>query len=217
MKKILIVVLALMFSVPAYAEFSAINGIVNGEEFVPRSTDEERIDALVNEIMQPDDPVVENVETENPEAEVAPPAAGNGSDVEPNRQSEGGTLIPYAGEVDCKAVMNDVNGNVRLFKQAFNDRDNDIVNEVLGCAITTGQISLWMIPYYIRYILNLIIGLSGLVAMGAIIVGGYLYVFAGLSDDKDSGKKAIKNGFLGLIVVMLAWGVVNIVISVLTL
>lgn len=76
---------------------------------------------------------------------------------------------------------------------------------------------MWMIPFFIRYVLEFIIGIAGLLAVGGVVYGGYLYLFAGLSDDKDKGKNAIKNGIIGLVLVLTAWAVVNIVIGLVTM
>lgn len=88
--------------------------------------------------------------------------------------------------------------------------------DVLGCAIKTGDIKLWMIPFYIRYLLEFVIGLAGLICVGGFIYGGYMYLFSGLSQDKEKGKGAIKNAVIGLVLTLVAWAVVNIVMSLLT-
>ncbi|MDA1061242.1 MAG: hypothetical protein O3B47_05650, partial [bacterium] len=87
---------------------------------------------------------------------------------------------------------------------------------LLGCAIKTGNIKLWMVPYFIRTILEFVIGLAGLIAVGGVVYGGYLYLFAGISEDKDKGKKAIMYGVAGMAITMVAWAFVNIVLAVLT-
>jgi hypothetical protein len=89
--------------------------------------------------------------------------------------------------------------------------------EILSCAIKTGDVKVWMIPFFIRYILEFILGIAGLIAVGGIIYGGYLYLFAGLGDDKDKGKNAIKNGLIGLVLILTAWAIVNLVIILVTL
>lgn len=89
-------------------------------------------------------------------------------------------------------------------------------SDVLGCGIKTGTIHMWMIPYYIKYILTFIIGISGLAAVGGIVYGGYLYLFAGISSEKDQGKKAIQYGVIGMIMTLVAWAFVNIIISLFT-
>jgi hypothetical protein len=91
------------------------------------------------------------------------------------------------------------------------------INNILGCGIKTGNIKLYMIPYYIRAILEFVIGISGLACVGAIVFGGYWYLFAGISEDKEKGKKAILYGLVGMVLTLVAWAVVNILISLLTM
>lgn len=128
--------------------------------------------------------------------------------------------------LDCKQVMNYVSGHRVAIRDEFAKRNDQpfalgegnegTVIDVLGCGIKTGQIRLWMIPYYIRYILEFVIQIGGLVAVGGIIYGGYLYLFAGVSEDKDKGKKAIMYSVAGIVVSLLAWAFVNILIAVVT-
>ena len=101
----------------------------------------------------------------------------------------GKTVLPGTekGVSDCKTVMNYVNTHSGAVKKFFTNADNEDFgfdtgaggvadeNDILGCGIKTGDIKLWMIPYYIRYVLEFIIQISGLVAVGGIMYGGYLY------------------------------------------
>ncbi len=160
--------------------------------------------------------------------------------------ADGGTVLPDTNKTatDCQKVMVWVNAHtdkITITQPATGDtgvtatdtsikaliagRENVPVTgyeggvsytEVLACAIMTGDIKVWMIPYFIRYILEFIIGLAGLVAVGGVVYGGYLYLFAGLTTDKDKGKNAIKNSLLGLVLIFTAWAIVNIVISLVT-
>lgn len=134
-------------------------------------------------------------------------------------ESPDGTILPATSKSvrDCKDVMNTMNTaqSDAIDKFKSNKAENQgYINEILACGIKTGSIRLWMLPYYIRYILQFIVGLSGLIAVGGIIYGGYLYLFAGIADDKDKGKKAIEFGIIGLVLTLIAWAIVNIVISV---
>jgi hypothetical protein len=88
--------------------------------------------------------------------------------------------------------------------------------DVLGCAIKTGRIRLWMIPFYIKYLIQLALSLAGLVAVGAVVLGGYFYLFSSFADDKDKGKRAIIYGIVGFIVAMLSWTIVNVAMMILT-
>lgn len=117
---------------------------------------------------------------------------------------------------ECKVLMNEVAMNSLAAKEKFEKREDEYIQDVLGCGIKTGDMRLWMIPYYIRFILEFLLQIAGLVAVGGIVFGGYLYMFAGVSDEKDRGKKAIMYGVAGIIVAMVAWGFVNILISFLT-
>ena len=89
--------------------------------------------------------------------------------------------------------------------------------DVLGCGIKTGRMKLWMIPYYIKSLIEFALSIAGLVAVGAMVAGGYFYLFGTLMDDKEKGKRAVIYGIGGFVVVLLAWAVVNIVISIATL
>ena len=156
------------------------------------------------------------------------------------------TLLPSTEkltEADCEFIMRYVNSHTTdstevidgkkivtlSIKKDISERNKQIgitndqqlifvsYTQVLGCAVTTGDIKMWMVPFFIRYVLEFIIGIAGLLAVGGVVYGGYLYLFAGLSDDKDKGKNAIKNGILGFIIVLTSWAIVNIVISLVTL
>lgn len=87
---------------------------------------------------------------------------------------------------------------------------------LLGCAIKTGRLSLQMIPYFISYFANWILGLSGLVAMLFIVIGGFMYIYGGLTDQKEKGKKYIFNALLGMVLALLAWTIVSVIIVAVT-
>ena len=91
------------------------------------------------------------------------------------------------------------------------DRDN-----LLGCAIKTGKITLAMIPYFITYIINFLLALSGLISVLFIVIGGYQYVYGGLGENKDKAKKTINHALMGLAIAILAWSIVNAIINAVT-
>lgn len=143
------------------------------------------------------------------------------------KESSRGTLLPnasknYQSVEECKALMNELSTIPSVERKKFFQEDNVIStqpftqNDILACGIKTGSIGLWMVPYYIRYVLEFAIQMAGLVAVGGIVYGGYLYLFAGVSDEKDKGKKAIMYSVAGMIMTMIAWALVNIVIGFLT-
>ncbi|MFA6305281.1 MAG: hypothetical protein WC651_00945 [Candidatus Gracilibacteria bacterium] len=142
----------------------------------------------------------------------------------------GGTVLPdtkYQEMSDCETIMRYVNIHPSKVEEYVAGRNGKITEikiknvnpsytDILGCAIKTGDVKLWMVPYFVRYILEFIIGISGLASVGGIIYGGYLYLFAGLSDDQQKGKSAIKNSLIALVLSLSAWAIVNIVISLVT-
>ncbi len=144
----------------------------------------------------------------------------------------GGTILPgtaYDLIADCEAIMRYVNSHPEEIEKAIAERKGEIsgpssvqynynpsYTDIMGCAIKTGDVKFWMIPYFARYILEFIIGIAGLASVAGIIYGGYLYLFAGLSDDQQKGKSAIKNSIIALVLSLSAWAIVNIVISLVT-
>jgi hypothetical protein len=140
----------------------------------------------------------------------------------------GDTVLPQSDQKlslsDCRALMNHVEGHSSEVKDNFKKRFESqpsfgsvsgvSENDVLSCGIKTGHIKLWMIPYYIRYMLEFVLGLSGLLAVGGLVYGGYLYMFGGVVEDKEKGKKAILYALGGMVLVLTAWAIVNIVIAV---
>lgn len=94
--------------------------------------------------------------------------------------------------------------------------DNDQRANVLGCAIKTGRINLAMIPYFITYIVNFMLGLSGIICVLFIVIGGYHYVLGGLTDDKEKGKNTIKHALMGMGLALLAWTIVTVIMRAVT-
>lgn len=137
-----------------------------------------------------------------------------------------GTVLPESklSIADCEKIAIYVNREQKKVKNAIAKREiigipglaNVYSNDILGCAIKTGDIKLWMVAFYIRYLLEFVIGLVGLVSVGGIIYGGYFYLFSGLTEDKEKGKNAIKNAIIGIVLSLSAWAIVNIVISLVT-
>lgn len=152
------------------------------------------------------------------------------ADPEDRPDSERATLLPvttekYSSIAECKKLMNYI-GSDKFKKDDFFSKNGAVESaaglapftqsDVLGCGIKTGSIRLWMVAYYVRYILEFAIQIAGLVAVGGIVYGGYLYLFTGVSDDKEKGKKAIMYSVAGMVLTMVAWAAVNIVIGFLT-
>jgi len=123
------------------------------------------------------------------------------------------TILPSPTKgTDCKSVIDQyVMGNSDLKKLSDEGRKN-----VLGCAIQTGRISLNMIPYFITYVSNFFLSLIGLICVLFIVIGGYYYIYGGLTEQKEKGKKTIYHALLGMALAILSWVIVNIVIVAVT-
>ena len=89
-------------------------------------------------------------------------------------------------------------------------------NNLLGCAINTGRMTLAMIPYFISYIINFMLPIIGLICVLFIVIGGYGYIYGGLIEQKEKGKKTIYHALLGMAVASLAWVIVNIILATVT-
>lgn len=155
------------------------------------------------------------------EGEDAAAAAAPASD---QAGDTGGTVLPvtkFEDIKDCERVMFYVNIDVDTVKKIVTKREAQTLegigsvtaNDILGCAIKTGDIKLWMAPFYVRYVLEFVIGVAGLLVVGGIVYGGYLYLFGALTEQKEQGKKAIINSLIGLVLSLSAWAIVSIVIQ----
>jgi len=164
-------------------------------------------------------------------AELAAASGTSGAnDLGISNYSKGGTILPdtvYQQIADCEYIMRYVNNHAPDVKTAISSRQATITGltvagkspsytDIMGCAIKTGDVKFWMVPYFVRYILEFIIGIAGLASVAGIVYGGYFYLFAGLSDDQQKGKNAIKNSIIALVLSLSAWAIVNIVISLVT-
>jgi len=137
---------------------------------------------------------------------------------EVNSDPKHSTVLPST-EANCETIMQAVNEHRKDVKDALANRENYngfTNNDILACGIKTGDIKFFTIPFYIRYILEFIIYIVGFISILGVIYGGYTYLFAGLTEDKDSGKTAIKNSIIGLVLSILAWPIVNIILALLT-
>lgn len=101
------------------------------------------------------------------------------------------------------------------FKNAIRS-SRETQRQILGCAIQLGRIRLFMIPFFITYIIQFLLGIAGILAVLFVVFGGLKYVLGGLTEDKESGKKIITHALVGLLVALSAWIIVNLVQVVLT-
>ena len=92
----------------------------------------------------------------------------------------------------------------------------NVTSEILACAIKSGRFHLAMLPYYVSYLIKIVLSLAGLISVLFIILGGYQYVVAGISEKQDAAKKSIKNAIFGFALSMLAYVIVSVIQAVVT-
>lgn len=92
----------------------------------------------------------------------------------------------------------------------------DRLSAILGCAIKLGRVRMYMIPFFITYLIKLLLDVAGLIAVLFVVIGGYKYVVGGITEDKESGKKTIMHALVGLVIALSAWIVVNFIQVALT-
>jgi hypothetical protein len=112
---------------------------------------------------------------------------------------------------DSKSAYQSATGFGNFIKGNATNRDN-----VLGCAIKTGRIKLYMMPFYITYLIEFLLAIAGLISVLFVIYGGFKYTIGGLIEDKESGKKTIMYALLGLVVALSSWMIVNFIMVALT-
>src|SRR3990167_9025344 len=79
---------------------------------------------------------------------------------------------------------------------------------------TIGGLSTESLENTIGTILNAVLGLVGVIALGVILYGGFRWMTAaGNEEAVGEAKKIITAGVIGLIIVIVAWAVVSFVIS----
>lgn len=105
-------------------------------------------------------------------------------------------------------------GAFERFVQGDNSREK--ISQALGCAVKLGKIRLFMVPLFITFLIQFLLGIAGIVAVLFVVIGGYHYVVGGLIEEKEKGKTTIRNALMGLIVALSAWMVVNFIQVALT-
>lgn len=84
------------------------------------------------------------------------------------------------------------------------------VKEAAGCNIDKD----YNIANPIQDVLNVVLGLVGVIAVGIVIYGGILYMkSAGDTAKVMQGRRAIIGGIVGLLIALLAFAIVNFVIQ----
>ncbi len=88
--------------------------------------------------------------------------------------------------------------------------------EMLACAIKSGNMHFWMVPYFVNYALEFVINVAGILVVLMIVVGGYYYIYGAVTDDKEKGKTIIMYAVGGYALVLVSWFIVNAVLLAVT-
>lgn len=94
--------------------------------------------------------------------------------------------------------------------------ESQVSDKLLACAIKSGYVKFWMLPFFVRNALAFLINLSAIFAVLMIVVGAYYYIAGGLTEDKEKGKTIIKYALGGLVLTVLAWVIVNAILLAVT-
>lgn len=103
--------------------------------------------------------------------------------------------------VDCPAGYEKTDGGLCIPKSPFSG----------------GLTGTKTLPELVLLVLRMLLTFAGVVAVVLIIVGGFQYMTAGGNDEQaEKGKKALTNAIIGLVIVMLAFAIVQIITNTLT-
>lgn len=107
-------------------------------------------------------------------------------------------------------------GDSDYVKEIIDAAPKEDVEAILGCALKSGEVQFWMVPYYIVFIMEFVVQLAGLIVILMIMVGAYYYTAGGLTDDKEKGKTIITYAIGGFVLTLSSWILVNILLLALT-
>jgi len=61
-------------------------------------------------------------------------------------------------------------------------------------------------------ILNVLLTVAGLIAVLFIIIGGFQYILSGANEElAERGKKTLQNAIIGIVIIILAYVIVNVI------
>ncbi|MBC7472250.1 MAG: TrbC/VirB2 family protein [candidate division SR1 bacterium] len=92
----------------------------------------------------------------------------------------------------------------------------DIIKALVIGTISGGTFNTAPIIKFLTEITTSLIGLSSIFAIAVIIYGGYKYMFSSLPGAKGDGKDAITNGILGLVAIIIAGPLVELIKATIT-
>ena len=82
-----------------------------------------------------------------------------------------------------------------------------------GCSFVTGEFGFECFPLYIAYLIQVVFGFCAGFALVGIIFAGYKIAIGGYTGDKDKGKEHLKWSLIGLAICVLAFLIVDFLVS----
>lgn len=141
-------------------------------------------------------------------------------DVDCGSQDQGKPQLGILPRTSCSAEQCDKWPAFKTFYaqgyKNLSETDKGQIESLLGCAIKTGEIRLFMVPFFITRLIEFLIGLAGLIAVLFIVIGGYKFVTGGIAEDKEAGKKTVLHAIIGLVVALSAYIIINFIQAQLT-
>ncbi len=122
-------------------------------------------------------------------------------------------LLAVAGVVSCSLVSNEVYAEVTCPPGSVRDDGNSYASYA-ECNLPVQEADDPTLMGTVQQILNVIVGVVGVVAVAVIIIGGIFFVTSqGDASKVTRARNTILYGVVGLIVALLAFAIVNFVLS----
>lgn len=122
-------------------------------------------------------------------------------------------LLAVAGVVSCSLVSNEVYAKVTCPPGSVRDDEGNSYSYA-ECNLPVQEADDPTLMGTVQQILNVIVGVVGVVAVAVIIIGGIFFVTSqGDASKVTRARNTILYGVVGLIVALLAFAIVNFVLS----
>lgn len=82
-----------------------------------------------------------------------------------------------------------------------------------GCNFITGEFHFHCVPLYVAYLIKLLFSFVGTIALIQIMIAGYQIQMGHLTGDNEGGKKRLYGAIFGLVFSILAFLLIDLVIS----
>lgn len=150
--------------------------------------------------------------TSNPNTQVPPPAAGSGTG---SGAGTGAGAGSGAGAGNPANPNSGVNTSTSAGCPAGYEKASGLC--IPQSPFKGGLTDSKTLPELVLRVLTMLLTFAGVVAVVIIIVGGFQYMTSGGNDEQaEKGKKALTNAIIGLVVVILAYAIVQIITNTLT-